>query len=164
MGKWLIEGLEEGIRSAITKPLRAIKEVGHKVVGFFKGLLGIKSPSRVFMGFGINLLEGLFEGIRKLQNKPLEAISKVAQTLKGVFEKVFPPVVGFETNQKVEGRTLVKPIGGVSKTYSKSVVINKLIDRLEVVINGPVKGEPKEIARAIVEELESSLESVLWRF
>jgi len=164
LGKWLIEGLAKGIKSAIIKPIKAIKEVGHKVVGFFKGLLGIKSPSRVFMGFGLNLVEGLFEGIRKLQSKPLEAISKVAKTLKGAFEKVFPTVVGFETNQKVEGRTLIKPIGGVSKTYSKSVVINKLIDRLEVVVNGSVKGEPKEIAKAIVEELESSLESVLWRF
>ncbi len=68
LGKWLIEGLAKGIRSVVTQPVEAIKGVAHKVVGWFKNLLGIKSPSRVFMGFGFNLLEGLFEGMRVLGN------------------------------------------------------------------------------------------------
>jgi len=143
LGKWLIEGLAKGIRSVVTKPVEAIKGVAHKVVGWFKNLLGIKSPSHVFMGFGFNLLEGLFEGIRKLQNKPLSAISQVAQTLRGAFEKVLLPSVNFDLTQKVEGKTLVKPVVGGSKHYSKSVLINKLVDHLEVVVNGSVKGEPK---------------------
>ncbi len=72
--------------------------------------------------------------------------------------------MNFDLTQKVEGKTLVKPVVGGSKHYSKSVLINKLVDRLEVVVNGSVKGEPKEISKAIVEELESSLENILWRF
>jgi phage-related protein len=164
VGKHIVGGIAQGVKGATHKAWNAVKNVGHSIVNGFKSLFGIKSPSRLFMSFGANLLEGLFLGIKKFQHKPVSVISQLAKTIGGAFKNLLPPVLNFDVTQKVEGETLVRPVVGGSRHYSKSVLINKLVDRLEVVVNGSVRGEPKEIAKAIVEVLESSLEKILWRF
>ena len=59
----IVKGLWHGIESLASKPVEAIKKIGTDVAGAFKGLLGIHSPSRVFMGFGDNIGHGAALGI-----------------------------------------------------------------------------------------------------
>ena len=62
-GKNLLQGLIDGITSMINKPLDAIKNLGENLGKKFKTKLGINSPSRLFLEYGINITKGLTGGI-----------------------------------------------------------------------------------------------------
>jgi len=81
LGSAIVDGLVKGIKKAATKPVEAIKEVGKGILNGFKSLLGISSPSKLFMQFGHFLNEGL--GLRLLKSLGLvkSAIGKVASLL-----------------------------------------------------------------------------------
>lgn len=64
-GKDMIEGLIQGIRDFASRPVEAVKDVGRKVVDGFKDFFGIRSPSKVFAGFGKYFMEGLALGIQE---------------------------------------------------------------------------------------------------
>ena len=51
----LIKGIEEQTEN--NKPW--YKKIWDSVIGWFKNIFGIKSPSTVFEGFGVNIMEGL---------------------------------------------------------------------------------------------------------
>lgn len=61
VGHNLVEGLKAGINASSIED--AIKNLVDRVINFFKGLLGIHSPSTVFAGFGGNIVQGLSQGI-----------------------------------------------------------------------------------------------------
>lgn len=77
MGRAMIDGLIGGIRARIAAAGEAIKSVGVAVRDAFKGLLGIRSPSRVFAEMGGNLSEGLALGM----GARLGAVTKAAAGL-----------------------------------------------------------------------------------
>lgn len=62
-GGMLISGLVNGIRNAAGAAKEAVLGVGSSIKGWFTSTLGIRSPSRVFMGYGANLSEGAAIGI-----------------------------------------------------------------------------------------------------
>lgn len=69
-GKWLldagrniIQGLIDGAGQMGNAILTWVRNLGNTIINNFKSLLGIKSPSRVFYGFGVNIGEGLANGI-----------------------------------------------------------------------------------------------------
>ncbi|MBO1857970.1 phage tail tape measure protein [Burkholderia cenocepacia] len=62
-GSHLIDGLVNGIRNRFTAAKNTLVEFGSNVKGWFANTLGIKSPSRVFMGFGDNIAQGAAIGI-----------------------------------------------------------------------------------------------------
>lgn len=63
LGGDIIAGLARGIAGAAGQAVAALSGVASGLVGKFTGLLGIKSPSRVFAGFGENVMQGLGQGI-----------------------------------------------------------------------------------------------------
>lgn len=65
LGADIVNGLVKGIQDKIGSAVQAIGEVGNKVATKFRSVLGIKSPSRLFMGFGQNIGEGAAIGIGK---------------------------------------------------------------------------------------------------
>ena len=65
MGQDLINGLVNGITSRIGAVAEAVSKVASTAKDSFKNWLGIKSPSRVFMGYGVNIGEGAAVGIRQ---------------------------------------------------------------------------------------------------
>ncbi|KVN76040.1 phage tail tape measure protein [Burkholderia ubonensis] len=62
-GSHLIDGLVNGIRNRFTAAKNTLVEFGGNVKTWFANTLGIKSPSRVFMGFGDNIAQGAAIGI-----------------------------------------------------------------------------------------------------
>lgn len=75
----LIKGILKGL---IPQPvLDALKNLGSKMIEFFKGLFGIKSPSKLFTGFGKDIIQGLINGIKNLLTNVVDAIRKVATLL-----------------------------------------------------------------------------------
>lgn len=63
IGKNIMMGLVDGVKSMMTAAVDAVKGVGNKIVDGFKGLLGIESPSKVFHELGLEIGQGLVGGI-----------------------------------------------------------------------------------------------------
>lgn len=74
IGGEIINGLINGIKQKLAAAGEAIKSVGASVRDTFKGMLGIRSPSRVFAEMGGNLSEGLSLGM----TAKLGAVTKAA--------------------------------------------------------------------------------------
>lgn len=62
-GKDIVKGIANGITGAIGTAVQAVKNLADSVMGTFKKMLGIKSPSRKFKQFGAWTVEGLGIGV-----------------------------------------------------------------------------------------------------
>ena len=74
LGKNIVMGLIHGIESAGGALISAAKNLAGQVLGPFKGVLGLFSPSRVMIGHGQNTVRGLIIGMDSMHG-PLEAAS-----------------------------------------------------------------------------------------
>ncbi|MBK6742529.1 MAG: phage tail tape measure protein [Hydrogenophilales bacterium] len=74
VGADLIDGLWEGIKATMRKPLEAIGDLAKKLPQWAKDLLGIKSPSRVFMAIGQDVGAGLVVGIADTEEEVRKAV------------------------------------------------------------------------------------------
>ncbi|AZR93242.1 phage tail tape measure protein [Bordetella trematum] len=77
LGGMLMQGLVNGITNAAGAVKEAISNMGGGVIGWFKEKLGIKSPSRVFMGMGEFVSDGAAVGI----DRHAPAAAQAAQAL-----------------------------------------------------------------------------------
>lgn len=94
IGGDIIEGLVNGLKSGIGRVISAAIELARKIIDTVKGLLGIHSPSTVFMEIGRNIIEGLFNGLQNGFSKIIEFFSKLVDSCKGLFEKIDWGTVG----------------------------------------------------------------------
>jgi len=67
IGKNIISGLLNGLKNAFTAVTDWIRGAAERVAGPFARLLGISSPSKVFMEFGENIGEGLVLGLESME-------------------------------------------------------------------------------------------------
>jgi len=68
IGKDIVLGLAEGIKSGFHIAIDAIKSLGQKIIDAFCKLLGIHSPSTVFIAIGGFIIAGLIYGIKNSAN------------------------------------------------------------------------------------------------
>lgn len=74
----MIMGLWEGIKAMAHKPVEAVSEMADSIKGKFKNLLGIQSPSKVFMEFGKHISGGTSQGVFKGLDGVRQATSAMA--------------------------------------------------------------------------------------
>ena len=67
-GKALIQGLINGAKQMAQRLVDAVKGVVNGAIAAAKRLLGIKSPSTVFEGMGINIGKGFVDGIENMKS------------------------------------------------------------------------------------------------
>ncbi|UZX14998.1 phage tail tape measure protein [Thermus sp. PS18] len=72
-GKGIVQGLAQGIKALALAPVNAVKEIGGQALATLKRLLGIRSPSRVFMGLGAMTALGLAVGLQNMAPAVREA-------------------------------------------------------------------------------------------
>lgn len=77
----MMQGLMNGIQAKAGQVMAGIKEIGSNIASSFKGVLGIHSPSRVFMGFGENISLGAALGITGAQHKAVGAARGMAAAM-----------------------------------------------------------------------------------
>ncbi len=70
----MIQGLIDGITGMIPNVKEKISAVGESVSGWFKDVLGINSPSRVFAGHGGDVMAGLQQGLGNGEGSVIESI------------------------------------------------------------------------------------------
>ena len=114
-GKNLLQGLIDGITEMINKPLDMIKNLGENLGTKFKSKLGINSPSRLFMEYGINITKGLTGGIdyglpavaSSSGSMAMQAITGYGKSFQVNMERVTPvslPVFNYEKSEPVYTR------------------------------------------------------------
>jgi TP901 family phage tail tape measure protein len=82
-GREIVNGLANGIRELIDKPVKAISDVGNRMLGKVKSLFQIQSPSRVFREIGGHIVDGLSLGIKAKAPDAEAALAGVGQALIG---------------------------------------------------------------------------------
>jgi TP901 family phage tail tape measure protein len=82
IGGQLMQGLIGGLLGGLKAVGDTITGIGTKVVDWFKGKLGIRSPSRVFAQLGGYTMQGLAGGLQRGQGAPLGQIDTLAQRMK----------------------------------------------------------------------------------
>ena len=176
IGFHLIQGLVTGL---IPEPvLTAFTNFVNSIVNFFRGLLGIHSPSTVFQGFGGDIVRGLANGITGLISLATGAISGLVSRVINGISKLPGKVKGalgglagafssaFSSARKaVEGA--VNNIGtALGKLPGKvSGIIGKLGTAAKNVGSSIIKGIGKGIGSsgAFVADLASDLKSAVNR-
>jgi len=78
-GSMILEGLKNGILSKVNAVKDAITGAVSGVIDKAKGILGIHSPSRVFMGIGGYTMQGMANGIANANNLPVAATTTATQ-------------------------------------------------------------------------------------
>jgi phage-related protein len=112
-GDNIIKGLIAGIQKNIGKLFEKVKDVGKQISKTFTSLLGIHSPSRIFLDYGVNITKGLTVGIdygiptvgNTMKDLAVTASEKfsfesmvkpiVQPIFEPIFENIFKPI--FET-------------------------------------------------------------------
>jgi len=77
-GANLVDGLIKGVTSRISAAKDRIVGLGKSVRAWFADTLGIKSPSRVFMGMGANIAEGAAIGVSSKTPMVKKAVAGMA--------------------------------------------------------------------------------------
>lgn len=80
-GRDIIQGLINGVTAKFGELKAKMSAMASSVAGAFKGALGIRSPSRVFMGFGANIAEGVAIGIDGKTSQAVKASQSMANRL-----------------------------------------------------------------------------------
>ncbi|KQM79403.1 phage tail tape measure protein [Sphingomonas sp. Leaf22] len=82
-GRMLITGLIRGITGMLGALKSTIVNAAGNAAAWFKQKLGIRSPSRVFAGFGGFMMQGLERGIDRGSGGPLDRITRLSRELGG---------------------------------------------------------------------------------
>ena len=99
LGVNIIEGIGEGIMSAIDSIFDWINTFKESFVEGFKSAFGIHSPSTVMRDeVGINLIEGIAEGLIDGIGTITEAVGKVVDAIKEGFGNIWDKIFGKEDN------------------------------------------------------------------
>ena len=88
VGRFLIEGLCDGIVTGVKAIGTFLSGVGDIIIGFFKDLFGIHSPSKVFAELGGFLIEGLAQGITDSIAMLENIFSGISDVISGAWDKI----------------------------------------------------------------------------
>lgn len=80
-GRHMMQGLVNGLLSGLRWVVSAVTSVASTASGAFRKALGIKSPSRVFMGFGGHIVDGLTNGIAAQEGEPVRRMDRLSSRL-----------------------------------------------------------------------------------
>ena len=82
IGSDILMGLWNGIKSKAMALFDFVKGIGKGIATAFKTVLGIASPSKVFMDYGVNITEGAHNGIKKGQDRVIGASKNMGGAIK----------------------------------------------------------------------------------
>ena len=78
----MVQGLVNGILSMLGAPGKALAKVADSAIGKLRGLLGIKSPSRVFAELGSFTMQGFTQGLQGGERGAQGALQRIAAGLR----------------------------------------------------------------------------------
>lgn len=134
IGKWIIDEFLKGLKSRWNNVVSWIKNKAKEVGDWFKKILGIRSPSRVFMKFGQYTMEGYKIGLDKMSSTVNKDVANAAYSVTQSFKNALGksrlkdaiPRLSVDTIQK----TTVEYRNGMQNNTQQSTYTNGLLESL----------------------------------
>jgi hypothetical protein len=83
LGGWIIDGLIGGVRNGFADVGAAIRDLAGSIIGRFREILGIRSPSTVFEGVGGDIVQGIIQGIAGMAGALRDQVRGLAGDIAG---------------------------------------------------------------------------------
>ncbi|WP_405126688.1 phage tail protein [Ralstonia pseudosolanacearum] len=147
-GANIVQGLANGIRSAIGWVTDAVGSVASGAIAAFKSLLNIHSPSRVFAELGGFTMAGLGEGLTRGQEGPLQAVQRVAARMTGIGAGIAigaSPAVASPVRFDTRPPLAASSVAGTAAPAAAAPIT--------IVINPPAGSDERLIARLVEDRL-----------
>lgn len=138
MGSQIMTGLKNGIMNSANAVLDGIKSVASRIKSAFTGLMGIHSPSRVFMDYGDNIMAGLNNGLLA-NNAPLQSMIRTSDNLRSAMDT---SQIKFDTRKPI---TASMANGGYANAQSSAPI--------NINIYPQPNQSPADIAQLVAQEL-----------
>ena len=95
IGHNIMTGLFNGVKEGAQKVVNFVKQVASAIIGTFKNMFGIHSPSTVMYDMGMNMGLGLANGITDSESAVELAMSNLAEDILKLSEKIISNKVDF---------------------------------------------------------------------
>lgn len=115
LGIAIVKGISQGIIDGRNNAFTAIRELGQMIIDEFKYILGIHSPSAVFMDIALNMILGLLGGLKSNESQVITFINDLAN-------KVVESVRSKYSNMVNAGADLVIGLANGIRDYIGDVV------------------------------------------
>ena len=135
VGKNLIKGFIEGIKSMATGAIEAVTGVVQGSIDWAKSLLGINSPSKVFMEIGRYTSEGFAIGLDKYAHMASDSAGKLADN---VIKSVKDPLSNISKilDEDINANPTIRPVMDLSDIKNGSKLLNDMFGNQSVSLNG----------------------------
>lgn len=139
-GRFMMRGLVNGLLSGLKWVVSAVTSVASTASNAFRRALGIKSPSRVFMGFGGHIVDGLTNGIAAQEGEPVKRMNRLSSRLTAA-------VVG---GSAIPALAMAAPAGGAGAAGTAGAATRSYT----IHINQQPGQDAQSLARAVADELD----------
>lgn len=144
LGQNIMQGLVNGIKAGANWVKDMILGLAGNITGWFKNALGIKSPSRIFMGMGGHITDGLALGLDRGAKSPLRSMARITAGVSGAAALGFAaPAMAGQVGQAVS-----------AMPAAAGMTVNNTI---HIHVSGADAADPRALAVAIKRELDALL-------
>ena len=135
VGKNLIEGFMGGIKSMAQGAIDAVKGVVQGAINMAKSLLGINSPSKVFMEIGGYTSEGFAIGLDKYAHMASDSAGRLADN---VIKSVKDPLSNISKilDENIDVNPTIRPVMDLSNIKNGSKLLNDMLGNQSINLNG----------------------------
>lgn len=137
-GGHMIDGLRNGIMSRINGVVSSIQSAASRIKSAFAGMMGIHSPSRVFMDYGDNIMAGLNNGLLA-NNAPIQSMIRTSDNLRSAIDT---SQIKFDTRKPI---TASMANGGYANAQAAAPIT--------IIVNAAPTQSPADIAQLVAQEL-----------
>ena len=134
VGKNLIKGFINGIKSMATGVIDAVTGVVQGSIDWAKSLLGINSPSKVFMEIGRYTSEGFAIGLDKYAHMASDSASELANS---VIKSVKDPLSNISKilDEDINANPTIRPVMDLSNIENGTRLLNNMLGDQKVRLN-----------------------------
>lgn len=126
LGKNIMQGLIDGINKMISDVTSVITGVADSVVGTFKNVLGIQSPSKVFRSFGRYIDEGLAEGIDEYSGDVRNSSEDLGKTAIDSMSSAISSITDL-IDGEIDSDVTIRPVLDLSNVTSGAHAIDNML-------------------------------------
>ena len=138
-GIQMVTGFISGIKQKASAAVEAAKGVVSDAINAAKSLLGIKSPSRVFMGIGRYTIQGFALGLEKNSNIVSDSAENVAKKVVDVTSGILSKVSDSISND-IDATPTISPVMDLSNIEQGSRRIGDLLNENDYAISAKTSG------------------------
>lgn len=148
IGKDLLGGFINGIKSKIKEAANAARDVGKKALNAIKEFLGINSPSKEMFAVGVFADEGLIKGMDSLGGDVADSAEGVADNALGSFANTLSGLKD-SINGEVECEPKITPVIDMSKFNSGLAQIKNKLANTGVLNVATNNAKAQEVSRSV---------------